>query len=264
MYPILFEWGEMVIPSWHALFALGAIAAYFLFVHLVKKTSSDVDPTKLATLFSLCYVAGYAGARLFAILVEERVRFLSSEFFESLLTFGAMTFYGGFLGVIACGLLYARLAGLPVRKLFDAGMVAGMLGLAIGRIGCFLNGDDYGIVIDVAAGENIPWWAVTFPNHDNPLPRLPVQLLEAGFASFLAGFFTLGFKRIQNSLAPGCVGLIVATVYATFRFFAEFLRADPRGFLLFDGFSPAQTFSLGINLVCIAGIFILLQCKPAN
>lgn len=233
MHPILVQVGSIVIPTWHALFCVAALVAYALLQHLVRTRAPDMNPQSITSAYIAAYCGAYLGARLFAILVEEAPLAGFQDLFHRLTHLGAMTFYGGAIGAILIGGLTALRVGLSFPRLLDLGIVCGFVAVAIGRVGCFLNGDDYGIPVTPA------FWSVTFPNDPDQVARVPVQLLESASAALLALvlFQILGKKRAGTVGALGIVG------YATIRFGLEFLRGDPRGPSI-AGLSPAQVVSL--------------------
>lgn len=144
---------------------------------------------------------------------------------------GGKSFYGGLGGGTLAVLMYLRLRRLPIAKYADAGIPAVALGYAIGRLGCLVNGDDYGTL------SNLPW-AVQFPAGTEAhaahvangwispmdtlsLPVHPTQLYAAilGFTLFLV----LTRWRFRTPASRVC---FYAVVYGTARFFMEWLRGD--------------------------------------
>lgn len=238
MNPILFQNTYFPLPAWHVFFVLAALTCYFLLMRIGP--SRQLDPNFLNKLFIICYISAYFGARSLSLLIEE-----PSYFFSKIFTFGSMTYYGGFLTAIGAGTLYALKQKNDLKKLYDLCLPIGLIGLGIGRIGCFLNGDDYGIPSkDFGFLENfLP--SVTFPYHQIPIQRFPVQLLESGFG-LLFGSYLLKKKN----LAPSTASYLGAGGYSIFRFFVEYLRADEdRGFLFHGLLSTSQVISLLILLV---------------
>ncbi len=258
MQPILIEWGALIIPAWHTFFALGAISAYFFLIFLSKKHLSQLLERDLNRLFIYSYLGGYFGARLFSIYVDQGV-YTPLEVLKELASLGPMTFYGGMMGAFFSGLVYSMRRKLPIADLADVSFLSGMLGLFFGRIGCFLNGDDYGIPIF----ENpIPWWAVTFPNHTDQIPRVPVQLIEAAAAGIIVLGLSLSFVKLRKNLFPGMVALGVVSSYSVIRFFLEYLRGDPRGWLIEPILSPSQ--GISVLVLTVAVFFFAFSLKKQH
>lgn len=252
MYPILLQIGDFILPAWHVLFAIAAIATGFSFLRLAE--ADGYDPRPLRLLYVLTYFAGYFGARGFNILFEEQG--FGPNFWGQLLTPGGMTFYGGFLAALTAGLIYLARGSLdhhssqksPLQlklRLVDLAVVCGFLGLGIGRIGCFLNGDDYGKVLTTSTWQ---FMAVSFPKVLDFLPRYPVQLMSAAFGCtlFAVGSTLWAKQRYQD----GKIALWTIGSYSGFRWLIEFLRGDPRQF--FAGYSISQWVSAGLLMVLLA------------
>jgi phosphatidylglycerol:prolipoprotein diacylglycerol transferase len=170
---------------------------------------------------------------------------------------GGRAEYGGLLGGIFAAIVYLSLRRLPFLRYADAMTPAIALGAAIGRIGCFLNGDDFG------TRSTLPW-AVTFPpgteayaDHfsrgwiasSDPLslPVHPVQLY--------ASLFALGLFVLLASWHLGRAGLrfaIFLVIYGAGRFADQYLRGDFQKIL--GPFSLTQLISL---LLILTGLALL-------
>lgn len=243
MYPVLFEFGNFYIPTWHFCFLLANFIAYFVFKYLTKTFYPKYLP-HILKLYLWAYIGGISGGRLFSMYVEE----LSIHHFFD---FDSLTFYGAFLGAMCFVWIKARFWNFPFTVFLDLMVPALFLGLAIGRIGCFLNGDDFGVPVPLTVGEETPWWAVVFPNHEEPIARYPIQLVESfgSFFIFSLLFWVLhSFQKIQK----GVLGLSGIASYAILRFVLEYYRDDYRGWLVEDTLSSSQ----GISLILILSIFV--------
>lgn len=246
MYPILLEFGSALIPSWHVAFFVGATLALLFFVNIGPRIYPDLSSHALSRVFFFAYLGGYIGARAFSVVVEEQPASLM-DLVTSLFSIGAMTFFGGGIGAFVFGYAAVRKLRLPVQKTLDLGITAGLIGLAVGRIGCFLNGDDYGKGVPFESQSS--WWAVTFPAlHDN-VPRYPVQLVESLFAIFLACLLVFCTKKLRTP--SGYAGILGIFFYSVFRLFIEFYRGDDRGWVVQDLISPSQLVSMVLIAICI-------------
>lgn len=250
MYPILIDWGPVFLPAWHVLFVLGAIAAYFYMLKMRSAVAPEITEGQLAGLYVAGYVGGYFGARLLTIVVNERATVDSfGALISQLFTFGAMTFYGGLIGTAMFATIYALVRTLNPWALLDLCVPAGILGLAVGRIGCFLNGDDFGRPTELQ-GASAPWWSVTFPNLQDGVARVPVQLIEAAVALAIVVICVSLTKQRRLRWRRGQIGLFALLTYAASRFFLEFLRGDgDRGYIAIEWLSTSQFISLLIILI---------------
>ena len=235
MYPILFEYGEFALPAWHFCYFLAAVVALWLLLRLVR-VHGDISRRVAIDVYMLCYVSGYFGARLLSLLVEGSSSGVL-DFFQQLVTLGSMTLYGGVISAVVLALLYVwRHPGVG-WPLLDYLVVVFLLALAIGRVGCFLNGDDFGIATDSFLG-------VVFPNLEDGIKRHPTQIYESLFCLLVFFCCYRWLSAIRQRFFVGAVGLIGAGSYACFRFLNEFLRGDYRGWVISDLLSTSQFISI--------------------
>lgn len=249
MYPILINWQGIVLPAWHVFFLLAALVALLILLKL-RNQSNAFAHNDMINLYLICYFCGYFGARILSIVIEEPYAGLEN-FFASLLKPGALTLYGGVILASICALIYIRCKKLDAFVLLDHFVIAFLAALAIGRIGCFLNGDDYGIVVS----EN-NFFGIVFPNLKDNQPRYPTQLFETFFCLLLFFGSYFFFIRRRERMPSGMVGLAGMGAYTIFRFFNEYLRGDYRGWVIVEKLSTSQFLSLSVLLLTLC-FFIL-------
>ncbi len=207
-------------------------------------------------LFISAYIGGLLGARILSIGIEEE------HFdFAAIWSFRSLTLYGGILGAALTTYVFILLRGLEFRRLWDLLVPPLLVGIAIGRVGCFLNGDDFGIPAIADSVGKFPWWSVVFRNHPQPIPRIPVQLIESAFCFILGTGLIFCFKNLR-SYQLGLAGTIGMSGYCIERFFIEFYRDDYRGWFLNDALSTSQGLSLCIIAAIIAAY--VLAHKSGN
>jgi phosphatidylglycerol:prolipoprotein diacylglycerol transferase len=252
MYPILFEWGPVVIPSWHFMYALGAVVAFMMLGRLNLQLATALTNKQLSNLFIIGYLCGYFGARFLSIVIEQPELHSAGGIMKGLFQLGPMTFYGGAIGTFLGGFIYTKIARLSLRDILDISVPCGLLALAVGRVGCFLNGDDYGSIVPGSWAQTSGsfLWAVTFPNLEDHLPRFPVQLWETIAALIIISPLILNFKNLQTRLGHGMIGYIAIVSYANVRFVLEFFRGDFRGQPFGNWISSSQLISIIILLIC--------------
>jgi phosphatidylglycerol:prolipoprotein diacylglycerol transferase len=156
-----------------------------------------------------------------------------------------MSFHGGLIGVLIVGILFSWKNRKSFWKIADLIIVTAPIGLGLGRIGNFINGELYGRVTDVP-------WAMIFPK-GGALPRHPSQLYESALEGG-ALFLILWFIKDRKLPAGGLLALFLS-LYGLFRFFIEFFREpDPQlGFVL-GPFSMGQVLS---SVMTIGGVVLL-------
>lgn len=142
------------LHSYGLMLVVGFYTAYFLLRWAAKK--EGLDPKWMVDMLLIAAALGIVGARVFYVVqYGDRVRgFL--DFFA--IWNGGLVFYGGLVAAAAGMFVYVKVKKLPASKLADAAAPAIMIGLAFGRVGCFLNGCCWGAVCE----ESFPL-AVRFP-----------------------------------------------------------------------------------------------------
>jgi phosphatidylglycerol:prolipoprotein diacylglycerol transferase len=222
--------------------SVGLVAAAAYAVRSARRTG--LDPRSMYWAVVSAMLGGLFGGHLLDLFVHGwQGPFSILEFWQ-----GGKSWYGGLLGGGVAAGLYFHFRKLPVLAYSDAGMPALALGYSIGRIGCFLNGDDYGTL------SHVPW-AVVYPpstpaysDHmargwinsgaTSSLPIHPVQLYASGLGLVL--FLLLTHWRPRKVGSRFCAFLIV---YGTTRFcFEQWFRGDFRAVI--GPFSLPQAFSV--------------------
>ena len=247
---------QLAIVSPGVVWSVALLAASAYAVYSASRSGLDARAMYWAVVCAL--LPGLWGAHLLSLLVHgwSGGPLALFQFVE-----GGKSLYGGlFLGGFAAG-FYFHKRKLPVLAYADASIPGVALGYAIGRVGCFLNGDDYGTLARVR-------WAVVYPPGTEAyqahldhgwisaadawsLPIHPVQLYLSLFGFAL--FVLLASWRPVRLGGRLCAYLIL---YGIGRFFMEFLRGDFRAVL--GPLSLPQVFSVAFMLLG-AGIFIQLK-----
>jgi phosphatidylglycerol:prolipoprotein diacylglycerol transferase len=192
-------------------------------------------------------VAGILGGMVGAKLLWTVEHLGEEPFFDLLLSRGGMSWFGGFAGGVLAGIWMMRRRRLPVVAVLAAATPALAIGHAVGRIGCFLVGDDYGRPTDLP-------WGVAFPEGLPPttVPVHPTQLYEA-LALVPLALLLLRWRR--SGRADGFVLGAYLILAGAIRFAIEFLRIDVR---VLAGLSVAHFASLAAIAL---GAAILVKSK---
>jgi len=159
---------------------------------------------------------------------------------------GGMSFHGGMLGVFVAMWFFAKKQHCTMLQLTDLLAPLAPIGLGLGRIGNFINGELWGRVTDVP-------WGMVFPNGGH-LPRHPSQLYEA-FLEGLVLFVILWIYTNKQRPTMAATGLVLL-LYGFFRFFVEFFRLPDAqlGYLALDWVTMGQILSTPMIIVG-AGLF---------
>jgi len=243
MHPRLWVTPYFTLHTFGVLLAVAFSSAMLWVLRAARRDLITSD--QMVSLAIWVIVGGLLGAKLL-LVVRNLPEYLAqpSHFQWFSLVESAGDFYGGFLGALAASALYFRRhPELPVWRTADFCAPALALGQSIGRVGCFMAGDDYG------RPANVPW-AVVFTDPDAariggaPLGVYlhPVQLYESllCFALFLFLAWLLRRKQFDGEII-----LSYTLLYAIARFLLEYFRGDAdRGFVFGGALSTSQLIAI--------------------
>ncbi|MEY2557468.1 MAG: phosphatidylglycerol---prolipoprotein diacylglyceryl transferase [Verrucomicrobiota bacterium] len=294
--PFIFRlWGD-VGPRWYGMaYVLAFISGFALLSWLAKRGYLDLSPSAVGDFVT--WVA------LFGVMIGGRIGyviFYKPEMFREPLSIlrvweGGMSSHGGIIGVVLFSLVYARRHKIPWTNLGDNVVVVAPIGLGLGRLANFINGELYGRI------ANFPW-AMQFPKellepanaaeagralvacqqidpslssveavvqavHTNPqiatvlrgilTPRHPSQLYEA-FLEGLLLFAIMWFVRTRTRTPNGLLTGLFMCCYAIFRIVVEYFR-EPDAPMI-GAFTRGQFFSF--FLIAIGVAFIVAARLP--
>ncbi len=168
---------------------------------------------------------------------------------------GGMAFHGGFLGCVLATALFAWHRGISFLSLGDVTCAAGPIGLFLGRLANFINGELWGRPTDVP-------WAMVFPGA-GPLTRHPSQLYEAVLEGLVLFFILALMVRAGALQRPGLVVGAFACLYAVFRSIIEVFREpDPQLGFLWGGLTMGMLLSIPLFIAGLAFIAVALRRAP--
>lgn len=170
MYPIILDLWGFQISSFGVMVALGFLVGGWMAGPSFERVGMTRDDAWRIVFWAV--IGGMVGAKLWNV-AESLARPGELNGSIIMLLRGGFTWYGGLLGGVVASVSAAYLGGLSIRKVVDAAAPSLAIGQAIGRVGCFLVGDDYGKVTDVP-------WAFAFPEGQPPTtdPVHPTMLYE--------------------------------------------------------------------------------------
>ena len=197
---------------------VGIIAATLLMAHLAAK--SGIPKGFVYTSAFWIVLSGLIGARIIHVLDNLD---LYREHPGQAFAFwqGGLSWYGALLGGLLAGVVCARISKISLGRLADAGAPAIMLGLAIGRIGCTINGDAYG------TPTSLPWGLIyTNPNAYAQLfvAGHPAPVYEMIWCLIIFGVLW----NLRGRLRPdGALFPVMVAMYSFGRFFISWVREEP-------------------------------------
>ncbi len=237
--PYIFKIGSLEVRWYGLMYILGFLAAYLIAVGDAKRKNLPLTRDDIADLIFALAVGLIVGARLGYALFYNVSYYLANPFKVFAVWEGGMSFHGGLIGCVIAALYFGRKKKISFFQIADLITPAAPIGLGLGRLGNFINGELYGRVTDVP-------WGIVFP-HGGPLPRHPSQLYE----SFLEGpvlFFILWLVRRAQAPA-GVVLWVFLAGYGLFRTFVELFREpDQQVGFLFGAFTMGQLLSIPLFL----------------
>lgn len=213
MYPVLFRIGNFEVTTFGVMVAVGAMVGLWLFRRELARSGLPDAATDAA-------IAGLLGGLIGAKLLYVAEHMSTESAWDLLTDRGGMSWFGGFAGGVGTALVMMRIKRWPMVPVVSAATPALAIGHLLGRIGCFLVGDDYG------RPTSLPW-GVAFPEGLPPtdVPVHPTQLYEAAFLSVLTWLLIRWRRRGVTDL--DVIGRYLLLT-AAFRFALEFLRINER------------------------------------
>lgn len=213
MYPTFFRIGNFDVTTFGVMVAIGALVGLWIFGRELARRGlpAAASDAAMAGVFG-----GLVGAKL--LWVAEHVG--DEPFRDLLFSRGGMSWFGGLIGGVGTALLVMKWQRLPLVATLAAATPALAIGHALGRIGCFLVGDDYG------RPSNLPW-AVAFPRGLPPTTMRvhPTQLYEMA-ALFVVGWLLIRWRRrgVADAIVLGRYLVLAGAI----RFAIEFIRVNER------------------------------------
>jgi phosphatidylglycerol:prolipoprotein diacylglycerol transferase len=258
VYPFNIHVGPLQITGYGIMMMVGFLVGGWLIALELERRRLNRDFS--SDIIFAALIGGVLGAKLWYVVLTQDAGALFSR--------GGLVWYGGFLGGVVAVLFNGWRLGVPARWTMQIMPPALAAAYALGRVGCFLVGDDYGGPTDLpwaiafpqglppSTAGNLAAFGVTVPAGLDPSTVLavhPTQLYEA-LLMFVA--FTILWKLCRKDWGTGAVFGVYLMMAGVERFFVEILRAKDDRF--FAGFTAAQVMSVTIVLVG-AVIFVRLR-----
>jgi len=267
VYPILFQFGSFTISSFGVMMVIAFLLGNYLL--RIDVVAEGYDAIIADDIIFRAAIGGILGAK-FYYLIENIPTGQAADNINGLINiiagiftlngeriafgiqnFGAgLVFLGGLVGGMAAVSWYIYRKNLNWFKIADLAAPFLVLGHGIGRIGCFLVGDDYGIP------TNLPW-AIAFPNGLPPtnIAVHPTQLYE--MSAYFIIFFYLRYRK-RNQTFSGEIIFEYLFLGGLSRFMVEFIRTNTKYIF---GLSGAQYLSI---LMMVIGAYQLWKMRRLN
>ena len=267
MYPILFQFGSFTISSFGVMMVIAFLLGNYLL--RIDVVAEGYDAIIADDIIFRAAIGGILGAKFYYLIeniptgqaannINGLINLIAGIFTLNgeriafgIQSFGAgLVFLGGLVGGMAAVSWYIYRKNLNWFKIADLAAPFLVLGHGIGRIGCFLVGDDYGIP------TNLPW-AIAFPNGLPPtnIAVHPTQLYE--MSAYFIIFFYLRYRK-RNQTFSGEIIFEYLFLGGLSRFMVEFIRTNTKYIF---GLSGAQYLSI---LMMTIGAYQLWKMRRLN
>jgi phosphatidylglycerol:prolipoprotein diacylglycerol transferase len=256
--PVLIDLGFFQIRWYSLAYILGIMLGWIYANKIIRLTSSNkynfkqVATAQFDNLIVYLVIGIILGGRL-GYVIFYNLEYYTQNLLEVFkLWQGGMSFHGGLIGIIISTILFSKKTKTNFFHLSDIVSCVAPIGILLGRIANFINGELYGKI------TTLPW-GVIFPYAGN-LPRHPSQIYEAILEGIFL-FLIINYLALKKELLfkKGFVSAYFLIFYSILRILSEIFREpDVHLGLLFNYFSMGTALSL---LTIMIGLFIILYIK---
>ncbi|MFT5486307.1 MAG: phosphatidylglycerol:prolipoprotein diacylglycerol transferase [Paracoccaceae bacterium] len=250
--PVLIEIGPFAI-RWYALsYIAGILLAWRYMVVLARRSPVGITKAHTDDFIVWATLGVVLGGRFGYVIFYKADYFLDHPLEAFAVWQGGMSFHGGLLGVIFSIWLFSRLRKYPWIAIGDIVACTAPIGLCLGRIANFINGELYGRVTDSPLG-------MVFPG-GGPLPRHPSQLYQAALEGLLL-FLILAWLASRPGIFErrGFLSGVFLVGYGIARPVAEFFR-EPDAHIGFLTWGTTMGQWLSLPLLAI-GIWLIVTSR---
>jgi phosphatidylglycerol---prolipoprotein diacylglyceryl transferase len=248
--PVFLKIGPLEF-RWYGLMYVLGLTLGFWYLKNKLKTSLKLNNDLIWNLMSYITIGVILGGRLGYVLFYNLPYYWQHPLTIFAVWEGGMSFHGGGLGCVLAILIFSLVYKTNFYLVLDFLALGSTIGIGLGRLANFINGELYGRV------TNLPWGMI-FPNGGEHI-RHPSQLYEAFFEGLVL-FLILNFLLKKQILKPGQLFAWFLINYGIFRFFIEFLREpDSQIGLFFNFLSMGQLLS-GL-MIAGGGLFFFWRNK---
>jgi len=253
--PVLIDLGLFQIRWYSIAYIVGILLGWLYANRIIKLTTANkynfhqIKTSEFDELIFYLIIGIILGGRL-GYIIFYNFEYYSENFLEIFKIWqGGMSFHGGLLGTIISILIYCKKTKINFFNFSDIISCVAPIGIFLGRIANFINGELYGKI------SSLPW-SVIFPSAGNS-PRHPSQIYEALLEGIVL-YLIINYFALKKDLIykPGFISSLFLIIYSILRIFSEIFREpDAHLRLLFNYFSMGTLLSL---LTIIFGLFIIL------
>ncbi|CAH1673453.1 Phosphatidylglycerol--prolipoprotein diacylglyceryl transferase [Hyphomicrobiales bacterium] len=265
--PVAVQFGPLSIKWYGLAYVVGLLGGWWYARRLVASEGlwggrARPQPVELDDMLLFVAFGVVLGGRIGFVLFYDLQRYLERPQDIFAIWQGGMSFHGGLIGATLGLWLFAKRRCYPALSVFDLAAAVVPIGLFLGRIANFINGELWG-----RPAPDFPY-AMVFP-HGGPVPRHPSQLYEALGEGLLLFILVNLVVRLGGFRRPGLVAGVFGMGYALARIVCEFFREPDAqlGFLFgtsVDALSGGITMGMLLSLpVFFAGLWLVLRSRAA-
>lgn len=250
--PVAFSIGPLVVRWYGLAYVAGFVVAALILRRLNRSWSVGITDDQQIDIVLASVVGVIVGGRLGYVLFYGGSEYLREPLKIFATWDGGMSFHGGLVGILIACWFVSRRVGVSFLRLADLGAVGAPIGLLLGRITNFVNGELWGRVTDVP-------WGMVFPT-GGPFPRHPSQLYEAFLEGLVLFIVLLWLSRKKRP--EGLIFGVLLSGYALSRILVEFVREPDLQLGFIAGpFTMGQLLSLPMLL---AGAYIVWRAVRSS
>jgi phosphatidylglycerol:prolipoprotein diacylglycerol transferase len=248
--PVLHDFGFFQLRWYSLSYIAGILIGWWYFLKLLEQPGAPMEKRTVDDLVFYVTIGVLVGGRL------GYATFYDHDLFHGLailqLWNGGMSFHGGAVGASLAMIFCAWRHRLSALRIHDYLVCCAPVGLFLGRLANFVNGELWGRATDVP-------WAIVFPG-GGEIPRHPSQLYEAALEGIVLGLvLAFAFWKTRARYEPGKLLGIFLVGYSLCRFCVEFVREPDRQLGVLDwGLTMGQTLTLPL---AIGGVYLIATAK---
>lgn len=255
--PVLVHIGPLSVRWYGLMYVLGFCASYYLVLFQIKRTQFKELEKNFENLNLVLILSLIIGARLGYVLFYNPLYYLQHPLEIPATWSGGMSFHGACLFLLISGVIFCRIQKLDFWKSADIYTVTVPIGLGLGRLGNFINGELFGRISDVP-------WAMVFPTGGKSA-RHPSQLYEfllEGVLLFLILWLLRNkpWQKENRNWPHGSLLALFLILYGLFRIFVELFREPDLHIGYFMGFITMGQVLSGL-MVMAGGIIWKIRRK---
>lgn len=258
--PIALDLGFFTLKWYSLAYLVGILFGYWHLSKMIKAPGAPMAQRHADDLFFYATLGIILGGRLGYVLFYAPAQFAAHPADIVKLWEGGMSFHGGLIGTLLAIAWVSWRGNIPVLRTADYIAVCAPVGIMLGRMANFVNGELWGRV----AESYVPW-AMSFPGA-GPAPRHPSQLYEAVLEGLLlAVILAVTFWKTGARWRTGLLAGLFSLGYGLARFTVEFFREPDeqlQELARISGFSMGQWLTMPLILIGLALVVRALVRPP--